>query len=197
MLFSYRSLRPEEIRVLEVIHQSHVDEGNPRYNLKHVSLNELVTLEYETISYCWGDPALSSSITINDTIVRAPQSSIKALSQWLRVRSHNVVWIDAICINQADMEERAHQVELMGMIYSSGSRNIVCLGDDTTRGRAVSTIRAISNEFNDYAFAANFDSFEGYAEALLYRNVEFTEVPLQTAIDEQALLALYSCLWFR
>ena len=197
MSFSYQSLRPEEIRLLEVIPQSHVDEANARYDMKHVSLNDLVTLQYETISYCWGDPALSSSFTINDTIVRAPQSSIKALSQWSRVRSQSFVWIDAICINQADVEERAHQVELMGMIYSSASRNIVCLGDDTTRGRAVSTTRAISNELNDYAFAANFDGFEGYAEALLYGNTGFTEVPLQTAIDEQALLALYSCSWFR
>jgi hypothetical protein len=38
-------------------------------------------------------------------------------------------WIDAICINQQDLSERASQVQLMGKIYSSASWVIVRLGD--------------------------------------------------------------------
>lgn len=42
--------------------------------------------------------------------------------------STRIIWADAICINQDDVEERNHQVPLMGSIYSSARRVIACLG---------------------------------------------------------------------
>ena len=41
-----------------------------------------------------------------------------------------VVWIDAICINQTDIEERSQQVEMMGLIYSKAVRNLIWLGEE-------------------------------------------------------------------
>ncbi|KAL1653251.1 cell separation during budding [Didymella pomorum] len=40
------------------------------------------------------------------------------------------VWADALCINQDDLSERAHQVTLMGRIYSQAERVVVWLGSD-------------------------------------------------------------------
>lgn len=40
-------------------------------------------------------------------------------------------WVDAICINQADLEERSAQVQIMPQIYSQASCVIVWLGDDS------------------------------------------------------------------
>ncbi|KAF2678266.1 HET-domain-containing protein [Lentithecium fluviatile CBS 122367] len=43
-------------------------------------------------------------------------------------------WIDAICINQIDLPERSHQVNLMAEIYKAASRVVIWLGvaeDDT------------------------------------------------------------------
>jgi hypothetical protein len=37
-------------------------------------------------------------------------------------------WVDQICINQADEEEKGHQVELMASIYRHASRVITYLG---------------------------------------------------------------------
>ena len=42
------------------------------------------------------------------------------------------IWIDAICINQDDMEERSHQVGMMRDIYQKASRIIVWLGPKST-----------------------------------------------------------------
>lgn len=39
-----------------------------------------------------------------------------------------VLWIDAICINQADMQERSRQVTMMGDIYTLTAQNLVFLG---------------------------------------------------------------------
>lgn len=40
-----------------------------------------------------------------------------------------LVWIDAICINQHDVDERNHQIALMRRIYTSAFRTIICIGD--------------------------------------------------------------------
>ncbi|KAH8756599.1 heterokaryon incompatibility protein-domain-containing protein, partial [Diaporthe sp. PMI_573] len=40
-------------------------------------------------------------------------------------------WVDAICINQNDLEERSAQVQVMPQIYSKASCVIVWLGDDS------------------------------------------------------------------
>ena len=40
-------------------------------------------------------------------------------------------WVDAICINQDDLEERSAQVQIMPQIYSRASCVIVWLGDDS------------------------------------------------------------------
>lgn len=39
-------------------------------------------------------------------------------------------WIDALCINQADAEEREAQVQLMRRIFSSATRTVIWLGED-------------------------------------------------------------------
>jgi hypothetical protein len=42
-----------------------------------------------------------------------------------------VFWVDAICINQADLDERAQQVKQMRDIYQSAEEVIIDLGEDS------------------------------------------------------------------
>ena len=39
------------------------------------------------------------------------------------------LWVDALCINQDDQEERARQIAMMGDIYSHAANVIVWLGE--------------------------------------------------------------------
>jgi len=39
------------------------------------------------------------------------------------------MWVDAVCINQGDVEERGHQVRSMTEIYSKANRVIVWPGE--------------------------------------------------------------------
>lgn len=43
------------------------------------------------------------------------------------------LWVDAICIDQSNDEERASQVSRMGRIYSSASETVAWLGKDELR----------------------------------------------------------------
>lgn len=39
-----------------------------------------------------------------------------------------LIWIDALCINQADDDEKGTQVAMMGRIFSSAQNVVACLG---------------------------------------------------------------------
>jgi hypothetical protein len=43
------------------------------------------------------------------------------------------LWVDAICINQKDLDERAAQVKIMGRIYSNSNGVMVWLGKSLPR----------------------------------------------------------------
>lgn len=49
----------------------------------------------------------------------------------LKDNTSGFLWIDAICINQADLEERSAQVRIMPQIYSKADCVNVWLGDDS------------------------------------------------------------------
>lgn len=90
--------------------------------------------KYETVSYAWGDPSDTKIIEV-DGIELAIPSNLESCLQELRLQLHypeNLpllpLWTDAICIDQANLEERAVQVENMGTIYRQCSSMYIWLG---------------------------------------------------------------------
>ncbi|KAF2821670.1 hypothetical protein CC86DRAFT_239357, partial [Ophiobolus disseminans] len=118
----------QEIRLLVVAPGSPQD--IVQCTLKQVSLLDQLPPEYETISYCWGAPKNPSFIELDGHEVPVPASSEAAVKRMRLMDRPRVLWIDAICIDQSSLEERSEQVTLMPIIYRSGKRNLVHLGDD-------------------------------------------------------------------
>ena len=85
---------------------------------------------YEALSYVWGNPDETVPIFIGDNrVCRVTKNLYTAL---LRLRSHSferILWVDAVCINQADDQEKAHQILRMTKIYGQASRVIIWLGE--------------------------------------------------------------------
>ena len=70
---------------------------------------------YDTLSYTWGDPEPSQTIVVDGVEVSVGPSLHGALNQ---VRHANrLLWVNSICINQDNQQERMDQVCLMGNIY--------------------------------------------------------------------------------
>lgn len=86
-------------------------------------------LEYEAISYCWGDPADISYITCNGQALRVPRRLETALRKMRYPDKSRALWADAICINQSDTSEKESQVQLMRTIFSNAQRTLIWLGD--------------------------------------------------------------------
>ena len=65
--------------------------------------------DYVALSYTWQQQAPSVPILVNGRMVLVSENLYPALLH-LRKRGFTTLWIDAICINQRDLPERASQV---------------------------------------------------------------------------------------
>lgn len=87
--------------------------------------------KYVALSYVWGPAFTKAKISVNGQQFDVSPNLFEALRHIRRRHSDLVVWIDAICINQADILERNHQVALMRRIYSGADYVIAWLGAAT------------------------------------------------------------------
>lgn len=131
-------------------------EDQPSCSLHIVSLDE--NPSYEAFSYAWGDPTItvpiqlwsspqtSSQCAREASALSAPTedevygaqwpvtTNLEAALRYLRHRSEvRIIWVDAICIDQSNIEERNHQVPLMKTIYSNAVAVQVWLGSPSER----------------------------------------------------------------
>lgn len=94
--------------------------------LETVALSEYPS--YETVSYAWGEKDDRAIIKVDGIDIGIPRNLSIAL-WYLRQQSTPVrLWADAICINQEDAEEKAHQVSIMGDIFHSCLSTYIWLG---------------------------------------------------------------------
>jgi hypothetical protein len=90
--------------------------------------------DYEALSYTWGDP--SRTVTINmgtqgskTTHQFSVTSNCFSALKYLRYKEKpRVLWIDALAIDQSNIDERNHQVSLMPRIYSQAEGVVIHLG---------------------------------------------------------------------
>lgn len=86
---------------------------------------------FEALSYTWGSPIFSHRITCNGVKFSVTENLHAALVRLRRPDRERYVWIDALCINQYDLVEKARQIPNMFTIYSKAERTIVWLGEST------------------------------------------------------------------
>ena len=85
--------------------------------------------EYYALSYTWGNDEPQWSILVNAVVFRVTRNLNSFLKHVAAPRYRScLVFIDAICINQTDVQEKEAQIGLMGRIYSSASKVIAWLG---------------------------------------------------------------------
>ncbi|KAJ4208462.1 hypothetical protein NW767_001568 [Fusarium falciforme] len=111
----------KEIRLLEIISIT------PEIICKFHTVSLLDNPSFCALSYVWGDESDTQDITVNDSH-RSITSSLGnaleyAIFHWRAIfRDRDVrscrLWADAICINQADSQEKGEQVQLMKEVYS-------------------------------------------------------------------------------
>jgi hypothetical protein len=91
------------------------------------SLNDCPT--YESLSFAWGSVGRAGSnvVLIDNCYINITENLYDALVDLRGENEARIMWVDAICINQDDVEERSSQVQLMKHIYSN-AKTVVWLG---------------------------------------------------------------------
>ncbi|KAF2138403.1 uncharacterized protein K452DRAFT_256657, partial [Aplosporella prunicola CBS 121167] len=100
------------------------------------------TVQYECLSYVWGLPEPKADLICDGKIMRITKSLDEALYQlqrasWTKYKTSDYFWVDQICINQADNEEKREQVALMGAIYEHAECVWIWLGSEDAASVAV------------------------------------------------------------
>jgi hypothetical protein len=78
-----------------------------------------------------GDPKDTAEIILDDSLVQVTTNllaCLKRVRRWYHYQGH--LWVDALCINQYDTNERNSQVYLMREIYEQSRGIYIWLGDD-------------------------------------------------------------------
>ncbi|KAI8217951.1 Heterokaryon incompatibility protein 6, OR allele [Colletotrichum sp. SAR 10_77] len=122
-------------------------------NLREASIDDPPS--FHALSYVWGDPSQRGDIRCQGQQVSVTKSLFDALLHFRLPTEEVLIWADALCINQDDMEERAEQVQLMRDVYSRASLVVVWLGldEDNETARAMPLMEAIYHACEDQALS--------------------------------------------
>jgi hypothetical protein len=147
---------------------------------------------YDCLSYTWGNPLyenllkpekkqnmtgkLSCSIQCDGISFNVTRNLSEALLQLSRSRTasregerarklQELIWVDAICINQDNKVEKSEQVDMMADIYRHAQNVIVWLGPDdsvTDRGiEAMHRLAAVPEDKHDIGIPSDLEDREG------------------------------------
>ena len=143
-----------EIRLLEV--DQHSDSKIFRCRLTHTSLGD--TPPYVALSYTWQnpthedddlDPPTKEAIEVNGSHLSIPIGLYTSLS-YLKGWGSQLLWIDAVCVNQEDLREREDQVMLMRSIYKQAQTVLVWLGPESdSSNQAMGLLRDIAQKSSE------------------------------------------------
>ncbi|EHK18317.1 uncharacterized protein TRIVIDRAFT_131892, partial [Trichoderma virens Gv29-8] len=86
---------------------------------------------YRALSYTWGKATSADdlqTIRVNNQEYFVRQNLFDFLASAAARKEHGLFFVDAVCINQLDYDERQAQVQAMGLVYSRATSVISWLG---------------------------------------------------------------------
>ncbi|WDK13353.1 heterokaryon incompatibility protein [Colletotrichum graminicola] len=90
-------------------------------------------IDYEAISYTWasnvGEIEWTECITLDRREFLVTPKCMMALRLVRSRGAEKAIWMDAVCMNQKDAEERGHQVRLMPRIFSRAQHVLIYVGE--------------------------------------------------------------------
>lgn len=127
-----------EIRILNILPnpETHRFMEETACSLTTIRLDKDHVPRYRALSYVWGDPTSTVPITIVEEGVKYTASITESLASALQHLPRNDIfkeeplplWIDAICIDQSNDDERSEQVQIMSQVYANARGVLVWLG---------------------------------------------------------------------
>lgn len=192
-----------EIRVLEIkpgkpydqlkgsLHHCSVEFGvnqHEKSNQRHaLSMRDLtVPISYTALSYTWGAPEFDAKFECDGYVKMITRSLESALYHFRQEDRAVVMWIDQICIDQANHEEKAQQIPLMSQIYENAINTAIWLGDSADDSGTALRLLKDAHVCLQFSNEENLDPNE----------IERMGLPKPESNDWEALWKLLSRPWF-
>jgi hypothetical protein len=196
--YEFLETSKSEIRLL-LLHPAQDMTSEIQCTLSKVSLD--ANPRYFALSYVWGDPKVTHNILVNGCQIQVTFNLASFLHQWRDSCKGSTqldipLWIDALCINQGNDDERSSQVALMGSIYRKALKVLSWLGADpiTDLLRAPSKVfRVIAHEIKVSQESSNDSDYvawtEGYKELFDNHNLDDRSITKNAIWDALVQLA--------
>jgi len=114
---------------------THPDPGYPQV-LYSDPTSSICNVEFEALSYVWGDQSKTTGIYLQNTVVEVTQNLWLALRR-VRCDKPRLIWVDALCIDQENLQERNKQVTIMREIYQMADKVLIWLGEEAENSHLI------------------------------------------------------------
>ncbi|KAI4112759.1 MAG: hypothetical protein LQ338_008277 [Usnochroma carphineum] len=168
--YGYQDLLPEEIRLIRFRPGTDLTADLEKSSLQKAP-------RYIALSYTWGRApcrkgrplTITYSITLNGRGFEVQENLHDALTYLApRIRKEQcLLWVDAICINQADLQERSAQILHMKYIYEHASMVYGWLGvprDEEETSLAIEVMTKFKRVLLDKITEANGDIYAAFTQ---------------------------------
>jgi len=210
---------PNDIRVLELTPDAYDQESMIfNCNLRIINLEDRKHPPYYALSYTWKLPDIEEEqaplrpspvhVRCDGRILHIGENLFDCLYQ-LEHLPHDddndepdvaFAWIDAICINQADLCERNSQVAMMQEIYSKAAGTLIWLGrQDKFSLQAVPLIKKLSEVAHLHLHDDVEITYDMMVSAGQLRDEEFflsVGITPLTPLDWNSISSFFSRSWF-
>jgi hypothetical protein len=121
---------------------------------------------YEALSYVWGEPKDLRPIHIHG-LLHQIQPNLDVALRYLRHEDKpRALWIDALCINQEDLDERSDQVQQMYLIYQQATLILSWLGESSAdSGEGLQLLEKLGRWTIDYGDTILYEESEDITPA--------------------------------
>ena len=211
--YRYTSLDPEAKTIRLVTLLPSVFDDDVHVSLQTTVLDGQRVPTYEALSYAWGSTEQPSEIKVARHQEDQPLMKLSEVStasvyddlavtrnlgealRYLRWKEEaRVLWIDATCVNQQDLQERGDQVQRMADIYGSAQRVIVWLSPTGYRtSLAMETIGFISSQIE-------FDEMHTVMRPVDGADTQWADEDIALPFDAETWRSIHSLVssgWFK
>jgi hypothetical protein len=121
--------------------------------------------KYHALSYVWRSEMTTRTVFLNKISFAVTPTVLAAINQLYCRVGIVLVWVDQICINQEDDDEKAEQVARMGEIYSKAEIVLIWMGttadgSDVLLNKMPLLLKAAQEARTHYEAATDFDLYK-------------------------------------
>ncbi|CAG8976389.1 hypothetical protein HYALB_00012536 [Hymenoscyphus albidus] len=109
--------------------------------------------ELASLSYAWGTSLETRAILVNGATVQVTinlEAALRALGRTSIFADRYMLWVDALCINRQDFDERSKQVQKMRHIYSFSRAVVAWVGEEYDESeKALDLVEMLAGVYED------------------------------------------------